>query len=68
MTITRHVAILLCLFMYLLPNIVKAEEHVVNAAAREFKPAIVYVQPGDTVKLELSPYDLGRGRLTYRYK
>ena len=28
MTITRHVAILLCLFMYLLPNIVKAEEHI----------------------------------------
>ena len=26
------------------------------------------ILPGDKVKLELSPYDLGRGRLTYRYK
>jgi translation initiation factor IF-1 len=24
--------------------------------------------PGDKVKLELSPYDLGKGRLTFRYK
>ncbi len=34
----------------MLPNLVNAEEHIVNAAAREFKPAIIYVQPGDTVK------------------
>ena len=24
--------------------------------------------PGDKVKLELSPYDLSKGRITYRYK
>ena len=24
--------------------------------------------PGDKVKLELSPYDLTRGRITFRYK
>jgi translation initiation factor IF-1 len=24
--------------------------------------------PGDKVKLEISPYDLGRGRITYREK
>ena len=34
----------------MLPNLVNAEEHIVNAAAREFKPAIIYVQPGDIVK------------------
>ena len=34
----------------MLPNLVNAEEHVVNAAAREFKPAIIYTQPGDSVK------------------
>ena len=51
MTITKHIVTILCvLMMYLLPNLVKAEEHVVNAAAREFKPAIVYVQKGDSVK------------------
>ena len=52
MTITRYVGVVLCTLVYLLPGIVKAEEHVVNAAAREFKPAIIYVQPGDTVKFK----------------
>ena len=28
----------------------------------------IKILPGDKVKLELCPYDLGRGRLTYRYK
>jgi len=26
----------------------------------------IRILPGDTVKLELSPYDLTRGRITYR--
>ena len=26
------------------------------------------ILPGDRVKIELSPYDLDRGRITYRYK
>jgi len=24
--------------------------------------------PGDRIKIELSPYDLNRGRIVYRYK
>jgi translation initiation factor IF-1 len=28
----------------------------------------IRILPGDTVKLEMSPYDLTRGRITYRYK
>jgi translation initiation factor IF-1 len=28
----------------------------------------IRILPGDRVKLELSPYDLTRGRITYRYK
>jgi translation initiation factor IF-1 len=28
----------------------------------------IRVLPGDKVKLELSPYDLSRGRITYRCK
>jgi len=28
----------------------------------------IRILPGDTVKLELSPYDLTRGRITYREK
>jgi translation initiation factor IF-1 len=28
----------------------------------------IRILPGDRVKIELSPYDLSRGRITYRYK
>jgi translation initiation factor IF-1 len=28
----------------------------------------IKVFPGDRIKLELSPYDLTRGRITYRYR
>ncbi len=28
----------------------------------------IRILPGDRVKMELSPYDLTRGRITYRYK
>jgi len=28
----------------------------------------IRILPGDKVKLELSPYDLSRGRIVYRYK
>jgi translation initiation factor IF-1 len=28
----------------------------------------IRILPGDKVKVELSPYDLDRGRITYRYR
>jgi len=28
----------------------------------------IKILPGDKVKLEMSPYDLSRGRIIYRYK
>ncbi len=28
----------------------------------------IRILPGDKVSVELSPYDLSRGRITYRYK
>jgi translation initiation factor IF-1 len=28
----------------------------------------IKILPGDKVSLELSPYDLSRGRIVYRYK
>ena len=28
----------------------------------------IRILPGDKVKIELSPYDLSRGRITYRYR
>ena len=29
---------------------------------------VIRILPGDKVTVELSPYDLSRGRITYRYK
>jgi len=29
---------------------------------------LIRILPGDKVKIELSPYDLSKGRITYRYK
>jgi translation initiation factor IF-1 len=34
----------------------------------EFRMHFVKILPGDRVLVELSPYDLGRGRITYRFK
>jgi translation initiation factor IF-1 len=28
----------------------------------------IRILPGDRIKIELSPYDLDRGRIVYRYK
>jgi len=28
----------------------------------------IRILPGDKVKMEMSPYDLSKGRITYRYK
>ena len=57
MITTRYTGIILSALVYMLPNLVNAEEHIVNAAAREFKPAIIYIQPGDSfVHMPLSQY------------
>ena len=56
-----------------LPNAmfrVKLEnEHVVLAhVSGKMRMHYIKILPNDKVKLELSPYDLTRGRITYRYK
>ena len=56
-----------------LPNAmfrVKLEnDHIVLAhVSGKMRMHYIKILPGDTVKLELSPYDLTRGRITYRYK
>lgn len=38
--------------------------HVSGKIRRHF----IRILPGDKVTVELSPYDLNRGRITYRYK
>lgn len=56
-----------------LPNAmfkVKLEnEHVVLAhVSGKMRMHFIRILPGDRVQVELSPYDLTRGRITYRYK
>ena len=43
--------------------------HVVLAhISGQMRMHFIKILPGDKVTLELSPYDLNRGRITYRYK
>ncbi len=44
-------------------------EHVVLAhVSGKMRMHFIRILPGDKVTVELSPYDLTRGRITYRYK
>lgn len=44
-------------------------KHVVLAhISGRMRMHFIRILPGDKVKLELSPYDLTRGRIVYRYK
>lgn len=56
-----------------LPNAmfkVKLEnEHIVLAhVSGKMRMNFIRILPGDQVTLELTPYDLNRGRITYRFK
>jgi len=57
-----------------LPNIqfrVKIDDSDVEVLAHvsgKMRMHYIRIQPGDRVKIELSPYDLTRGRITYRFK
>jgi len=43
--------------------------HVVLAhISGKMRMHFIRILPGDRVKLEMSPYDLTKGRITYRYK
>jgi translation initiation factor IF-1 len=44
-------------------------EHMVLAhISGKMRKYFIRILPGDRVKLEMSPYDLTRGRITYRFK
>lgn len=44
-------------------------DHVVLAhISGKMRKFYIRILPGDKVKLEMSPYDLTKGRITYRYK
>jgi len=43
--------------------------HVITAhISGKMRMNYIKILPGDKVKVEMSPYDLTKGRITYRYK
>lgn len=44
------------------------EHHVLAHISGKMRKNFIRILPGDKVLVELSPYDLDRGRITYRYK
>ncbi len=43
--------------------------HIIDAhISGKMRMYYIRILPGDKVLVELSPYDLSRGRITYRYK
>ena len=43
--------------------------HVITASiSGKMRMHYIKILPGDKVKLEMSPYDLTKGRITFRYK
>ncbi len=43
--------------------------HVITAhISGKMRMHYIRILPGDRVKMEMSPYDLTKGRITYRYK
>jgi len=46
-----------------------SNDHIVLAhISGKMRKNYIRILPGDKVRVELSPYDLNRGRITYRYK
>lgn len=41
---------------------------VLASVSGKIRTNYIKILPGDKVAVELSPYDLSRGRITYRYK
>jgi translation initiation factor IF-1 len=43
-------------------------QEVLGYTAGKMRPFRIKIFPGDRVKVEISPYDLTRGRIVYRYR
>ncbi|MEL7123402.1 MAG: translation initiation factor IF-1 [Bacteroidota bacterium] len=44
------------------------DHQVVATISGKMRMNYIRILPGDKVAVEMSPYDLSRGRITYRYK
>jgi translation initiation factor IF-1 len=47
---------------------VEGGHDVLGTISGKMRKHYIRILPGDKVKVELSPYDLTRGRITYRYR
>lgn len=61
---TVHEALPNAMFRVELENGMEILAHISGKIRKNF----IRILPGDKVKVELSPYDLTRGRITYRMK
>ncbi len=46
----------------------ESQHQVLAHISGKMRKNFIRILPGDRVLVELSPYDLNRGRITYRYK
>ncbi|MFT4970962.1 MAG: translation initiation factor IF-1 [Paraglaciecola sp.] len=44
------------------------DHRIVATISGKMRMNYIRILPGDKVSVEMSPYDLSRGRITYRYK
>ncbi|MFK8102783.1 MAG: translation initiation factor IF-1 [Saprospiraceae bacterium] len=44
------------------------EHQILATISGKMRMHYIRILPGDKVSVEMSPYDLSRGRITYRYK
>jgi translation initiation factor IF-1 len=44
------------------------EHKLIAYAAGRMRRYFIRITPGDRIRVELSPYDLTRGRIVYRYR
>ena len=47
---------------------VEGGHNILATISGKMRKHYIRILPGDKVKVELSPYDLTRGRITYRYR
>ena len=50
------------------PFKVVENDHIGGSCSGKMRMNFIRILPGDRVTLELTPYDLNRGRITYRFK
>jgi translation initiation factor IF-1 len=49
-------------------EIAESKHQVLAHISGKMRKNFIRILPGDKVQVELSPYDLSRGRITYRFK